>query len=81
MQVRLNVALAHRLVRPQDAHRFHGQGLVEYALILMLIAMVTVAILSAVGRSTGDTFARISCSMDGKTYHADNGNGNSNRCR
>ena len=40
-------------------HREDGQGLVEYALILVLIAVVVIAILSLVGPEIGDVFSDI----------------------
>ena len=57
-----------------------GQGLVEYALIIVLVAVVVIGILSVVGGSANDVYAQINCSLDGGTYHQDNGQGNSNRC-
>lgn len=59
----------------------HGQGLVEYSLILVLLALVVIGTLSSVGSSTNDVFGQVSCSMAGKTWHNDNGQGKSNRCR
>lgn len=39
--------------------REEGQGLVEYALILVLIAIVVIAILLLVGPVVGDVFSTI----------------------
>ena len=36
-----------------------GQGLVEYALILVLVAIVVIAILLQLGPAIGDTFCRV----------------------
>ena len=36
-----------------------GQGLVEYALILVLIAIVVILILTFLGNKTNDVFSRI----------------------
>ena len=36
-----------------------GQGLVEYALILVLIAIVVILILTFLGNRVNDTFSRI----------------------
>ena len=36
-----------------------GQGLVEYALILVLIAIVVILILTFLGTKVNDTFSRI----------------------
>ena len=68
--------LAH--LRKQTAR---GQGLVEYALILVLIAIVVIGVLSSLGAKTSRVFDQVNCTLDGRTMHQDNGNGNSNRCR
>lgn len=39
--------------------RKKGQGLVEYALILVLIAIVVILILTFLGTKVNDTFSRI----------------------
>jgi pilus assembly protein Flp/PilA len=39
--------------------REEGQGLVEYALILVLVAMVVIVILVLLGPSIGNTFSNI----------------------
>lgn len=39
--------------------REQGQGLVEYALILVLVAVVVIAILSLVGPLIGNVFSKI----------------------
>lgn len=39
--------------------REEGQGLVEYALILVLVAVVVIAILMLVGPAIGDVFSTI----------------------
>lgn len=36
-----------------------GQGLVEYALILVLVAVVVIGILAILGPQVGDVFSRI----------------------
>ena len=36
-----------------------GQGLVEYALILVLVAIVVIAILSLLGTGIGDVFQNV----------------------
>lgn len=36
-----------------------GQGMVEYALILMLMALVVIVLLSIVGRQTSNVFSNI----------------------
>lgn len=40
-------------------HREDGQGLVEYALILVLIAVVVIVILTLLGPAIGDVFSDI----------------------
>ena len=40
--------------------REEGQGLVEYALILVLVAIVVIAILLQLGPAIGDTFCKVS---------------------
>ena len=37
----------------------HGQGLVEYALILVLVAIVVVGILTLLGPQIGNIFSRL----------------------
>ena len=43
------------LFLPQE----EGQGLVEYALILVLVAVVVIAILTLLGSAIGNTFSSI----------------------
>lgn len=43
--------------------RESGQGLVEYALILVLIAIVVVAILSVLGQRVSTVFSQIDSGM------------------
>ncbi len=43
--------------------REEGQGLVEYALILVLIAVVVIVILTLLGTRVSGIFSRISSSM------------------
>lgn len=40
-------------------NRESGQGLVEYALVLVLVAVVVIAILSLLGPQIGNVFSRI----------------------
>ena len=47
--------LARRLERPED-----GQGMVEYALILVLIAIVVIVILQVVGKQVNNVFSNVS---------------------
>ena len=58
-----------------------GQGLVEYALILVLIAVVAIGALTLVGDRTEQVYDQVQCALSGGEYHQDNGNGNSNKCK
>lgn len=40
-------------------HTENGQGLVEYALILVLVAVVVIAILALLGPAIGNVFSEI----------------------
>lgn len=40
-------------------HREDGQGLVEYALVLVLVAIVVIAILTLLGPRIGNVFSQI----------------------
>ena len=42
-----------------------GQGLVEYALILVLIAIVVIVILGFLGNQVSSTFSKISSGLNG----------------
>ena len=44
-------------------NREDGQGLVEYALILVLVAIVVIAILALLGPAIGDVFSTIMDSL------------------
>jgi len=41
-----------------------GQGLVEYAIILALVALVVIAVMRILGPKIGNTFSSINDSMD-----------------
>lgn len=41
-----------------------GQGLVEYALILVLVAIVAIAILAILGPQIGNVFSKITWTLD-----------------
>jgi pilus assembly protein Flp/PilA len=40
-------------------NRENGQGLVEYALVLVLVAVVVIAILTLLGPQIGNVFSRV----------------------
>lgn len=42
-----------------------GQGLVEYALILVLVAIVVIAILAIVGPQIGNIFSKVTNGLSG----------------
>lgn len=48
-------------------HREEGQGLVEYALILVLVAIVVIAILALLGPRIGNVFSQIVNDFDAAT--------------
>lgn len=41
-----------------------GQGLVEYALILVLVAVVVIAVLTLLGPIIGNVFSRVNANLD-----------------
>ena len=41
------------------AHEEKGQGLVEYALILVLVALIVIVILSLLGPAIGNVFSNV----------------------
>jgi pilus assembly protein Flp/PilA len=57
-----------------------GQGLVEYALILVLIAIVVIGVLTQLGGQTSQVFSSVSCVLDGgvASSHPGNPQGNGN---
>jgi len=62
-------------------HTTRGQGLVEYALILVLIAIVAIGSLTMLGHRTSQVFEQVNCTLGGGVYHQDQGNGNSTKCK
>ena len=56
------LALMVRTVRHAGVR---GQGLVEYALVLVLIAIVVIGVLTQLGGQTSSVFSRVSCTLDG----------------
>ena len=45
-----------------------GQGLVEYALILVLVAVVVLAVLLILGPIIGNTFSEVNSELEAVTY-------------
>lgn len=62
-------------------HVAPGQGLVEYALILVLVAVIAIGSLMALGNRTDQVFEQVHCTLSGGTYHTDSGEGNSGKCK
>lgn len=58
----LSVRLQELVARAKDRvqNREEGQGMVEYALILVLIAVVVIVILTVVGKQVNNVFSNIS---------------------
>lgn len=48
---------------PRRSLSSKGQGLVEYALVLVLVAVVVIAILTLLGPQIGNVFSKITCGM------------------
>ena len=51
------------LTGSQDVRLQKGQGLVEYALVLVLVAVVIIAILTLLGPQIGNVFSQITCGL------------------
>jgi pilus assembly protein Flp/PilA len=49
-----------------------GQGLVEYALILVLIAIVTIGVVTQLGGQTSMIFSRVNCGLEGGAVASSN---------
>jgi len=47
------------------AFKEKGQGLVEYALILVLVAIVVIAVMMVLGPTIGNAFSQINTSLAG----------------
>lgn len=75
-----NVLQAFWYTDTHGSARVVGQGLVEYALILVLIAIVSIGTLTMVGDRTSEIFDEVNCTLSGGSIRTDNGNQNSTRC-
>lgn len=51
----------------QHPHGQKGQGLVEYALILVLVAIVSIVILALLGPAVGNVFSNVIANLGGST--------------
>ncbi len=58
----LHTFITGQVANKLPAHK--GQGLVEYALVLVLVAVVVIAILTLLGPQIGNVFSRIVCGLD-----------------
>ena len=43
--------------------REEGQGLMEYALIIMLVAIIVVGVVSVLGKTVGNMFSNVTASI------------------
>ena len=77
---RLAQAAIRARARCLRIHTARGQGLVEYALVLVLVAVVVIGSLTMLGQRTSQVFGQVNCTLGGGPTHQDHGNGNSNRC-
>ena len=59
----LYLRVRETLVRAKDDEE--GQGMVEYALILVLIAVVVIVILTVVGKQVNNVFSNVSNGLNG----------------
>jgi pilus assembly protein Flp/PilA len=55
----VTIAYRREVNRMHFLPREEGQGLVEYALILLLVSIVVIGILSLLGPAVGNVFSRI----------------------
>ena len=55
----------HRALERLRQGRESGQGMVEYALILVLVAIVVIVILSTLGKTVNNVFSNISNGLKG----------------
>lgn len=60
-----------------EAPAARGQGLVEYALVLVLVAVVVIAILTVLGPQIGNVFSHVNCALGDGKIKQDQGNQNS----
>jgi pilus assembly protein Flp/PilA len=77
----LSALLGWLTARPLRRGRRTGQGLVEYALILVLIAIVVIGALSTMGEQVSSTFEETRCTLASGKQHQDHGKGKSDGCK
>jgi pilus assembly protein Flp/PilA len=51
--------------RIRDLNREEGQGLVEYALILVLVSIISIAVLGVLGVDVDGVFEQVETALDG----------------
>lgn len=56
------------MVHVRDLRLEKGQGLVEYALILVLVAVVILAVLLILGPIIGNTFSKVNSDLESVSY-------------
>jgi pilus assembly protein Flp/PilA len=74
-ETRLMLKQAIRRAIAQRTNREEGQGLVEYALILVLVAVVVIVILSQLGPSINNIFVEINDALGGDLVVSNEDNG------
>ena len=50
------LSLLNQMRDHADRHGWRGQGLVEYALILILVSVVVIVVLTSIGETINNTF-------------------------
>jgi len=55
------------------ASRQTGQGMVEYALILVLVSIVVIVILLTVGQQLQQVFSNVTCALTGAAHMGQGG--------
>jgi pilus assembly protein Flp/PilA len=67
--------IGKRVKMKRGIRQENGQGLVEYALILVLVAVIVIAILTLLGPQVGNVFSRVVHGMGGATSSGGGGGG------
>ncbi|GEM_PF-208013 len=56
------------------SNKSKGQGLVEYAIVLALVAIVVIAVVQVMGPGVGNTFSTVNNSLPGESAVIEDGN-------
>ncbi len=75
--------LAHmcRLIAPKGATRYRtAQGLTEYAIILVLVAIVVAGAVTSTGRRVSSTYEEINCTLARENGEGPTNNGRNRAC-